>query len=157
MEIVTKNFKSLSLEELYEILQLRTEVFVLEQDCIYQDIDGKDMNALHILGRKNGKLIAYARCFEPGVYSEEGAIGRVIVKKSERGKKYGHSIMNAAIDVIIQKNPEITIRLSAQKYLIGFYESHGFETKGEGYLEDGIPHILMLKKPWNKEFFTAES
>ena len=147
MEIVTKSFKSLSLEELYEILRLRTEIFVLEQECLYQDLDGKDTEAFHVLGKKNGKLIAYARYFQSNVFADEAIIGRVVVKKSERGKKYGHSIMNATLDVINKKNPGIIVRLSAQQYLIDFYESLGFKTKGDGYLEDGIPHILMLKQP----------
>lgn len=118
----------------------------MEQECLYQDIDGKDLKALHVLGIKNKKIIAYARCFDAGIYSEEAAIGRIVVDKLERGKNYGHILLKAAIAAIYTKYGIKTIQLSAQQYLIKFYESHGFKTSGKGYLEDGIPHILMIKK-----------
>lgn len=145
MEISIKNFNSLSTNELYEILQLRSEVFVMEQECLYQDIDGKDLNALHVLGIKNKRIIAYARCFDAGIYAEDATIGRVVVDKLKRGKNYGHILLKAAVAAIYTQYGTKTIQLSAQEYLIKFYESHGFETRGTGYLEDGIPHILMIK------------
>ena len=145
LEIVVKKFSELSLTELYDILQLRSEVFVVEQDCVYQDIDGKDAEALHVIGFKNGKIVAYTRCFKPGYYFEEAAIGRVIVKESERKFGYGHLIMIASAEAIQEHYQTSSIKLSAQQYLIKFYESHGYKTIGEGYLEDGIPHIGMLK------------
>jgi len=145
MELLIKNFNELGLGELYEVLQLRSEVFVVEQDCVYQDIDGKDKDALHILGKKEGEIIAYTRCFPPGFYFEEAAIGRVVVKASQRKFGYGHLILKASVEAIIEHYKTKNIKLSAQQYLTAFYESHGFVQIGEGYLEDGIPHIAMIK------------
>lgn len=145
LNIEVKKFSELTLTELYDILQLRSEVFVVEQDCVYQDIDGKDAEALHVIGFKNDKLVAYTRCFKPGYYFEEAAIGRVVVKDSERKYGYGHEIMNASDKAIKDYFNTSNIKLSAQQYLIKFYESHGYRTTGEGYLEDGIPHIAMIK------------
>ena len=145
MEILIKTFEEFSLNELYQVLQLRSEVFVVEQDCIYQDIDGKDQKALHILGYKDDVLVAYTRCFDKGIYFEEAAIGRVIVKKNYRRFGYGHEIIEASIKAIQERFKTNKIKLSAQRYLIDFYESHGFKSIGEGYLEDGIPHIAMIK------------
>lgn len=130
---------------MYQVLQLRSEVFVVEQNCIYQDIDGKDQKALHILGFKNKLLIGYTRCFDKGNYFEEASIGRVIVKQNQRKLNYGHQVLKASIDVIKNRFKTKKIKISAQIYLSRFYESHGFKQKGEGYLEDGIPHILMIK------------
>lgn len=146
MDVKIKKFEELGLEELYNILQLRSEIFVVEQDCVYQDIDGKDQNALHIIGYKNDTIVAYTRCFKKGVYfNEASSIGRVVVKKSERAYGYGHKIMEASIKAIREVYNTGAIKLSAQQYLITFYQSHGFSTTGEGYLEDGIPHIAMIK------------
>lgn len=145
MEITIKTFQQLTLDELYEILQLRSEVFVVEQNCVYQDIDGKDKKALHIIGRKNHKIVVYTRCFAPGIYFDEAAIGRVVVSNSERKYGYGHEIMKASIAAIEVNYKTTTIKLSAQTYLIRFYESHGFKKIGDEYLEDGIPHIEMIK------------
>ncbi len=147
LQIETKTFEELTTIELYEILQLRSEVFVVEQDCIYQDIDGKDEKALHILGKKEGKIVAYTRCFAPNIYFEEAAIGRVVVKETQRKFGYGHEILKASVDEIEQRYKTSTIKLSAQQYLTHFYEAHDFKQIGEGYLEDGIPHIAMLRKP----------
>ena len=146
MEISIKTFSEFTLEELYQILQLRSEVFVVEQDCVYQDIDGKDQEALHIMGSLKGKIIAYTRCFPPGIYFEEAAIGRVVVASDQRGHRYGFDIMKASVKAIEQNFRTTCIKLSAQTYLTSFYESLGFQTIGEGYLEDGIPHIAMIKK-----------
>lgn len=146
LKIRVKEFQQLGLDELYDLLQLRSEVFVVEQDCVYQDIDGKDRQAIHVIGYKKDKIVAYTRCFEPGYYFPEAAIGRVVVKDSERRFGYGHDIMEASHEAINRYFNTSEIRLSAQQYLIKFYESHGYETSGEGYLEDGIPHINMLKK-----------
>ncbi|APG60785.1 GNAT family N-acetyltransferase [Christiangramia salexigens] len=145
LNIQVKKFADLSLQELYELLQLRSEVFVVEQDCVYQDIDGKDDEALHVLGKKNGRIVAYTRCLKPGYYFEQAAIGRVVVKQSERKFGYGHNIMKASDEAISRNYNTSHIKLSAQQYLIKFYESHGYKTQGEGYLEDGIPHIAMIK------------
>ncbi|MDN3595927.1 GNAT family N-acetyltransferase [Zunongwangia endophytica] len=145
MEILVKQFNELSLKELYDILQLRSEVFVVEQDCVYQDIDGKDADALHIIGIENKEIVAYTRCFDKGFYFEEAAIGRVVVKMNQRKYGFGHEIMKASINAIKTHFSTDAIRLSAQQYLTKFYEDHGFTTEGEGYLEDGIPHIAMVK------------
>ncbi|SHI68293.1 ElaA protein [Mesonia phycicola] len=145
IQIETKTFQDLSIHELYELLQLRSEVFVVEQDCVYQDIDGKDQKALHIIGKKEGKIVAYTRCFAPGFYFEEASIGRVVVKETERTYGFGHEILKVSISEIEKKYNTSVIKLSAQQYLTNFYESHGFVQIGEGYLEDGIPHIAMIK------------
>ena len=145
MEIEVKSFDELNNKELYELLQLRSEVFVIEQDCIYQDIDGKDERALHILGVEDGKIIAYARCFQAGDYFDDAAIGRILVRENYRKLGYGHQITKASIDAIKTKYKADTIKISAQIYLVIFYESHGFKTKGDRYMEDGIPHIAMVR------------
>ena len=145
MEIEVKIFDELSKKELYDLLQLRSEVFVIEQDCIYQDIDGKDERALHVLGWEDGKLIAYSRCFQAGDYFENAAIGRILVRENYRKFGYGHQITKASIEAIETKYKADTIKISAQIYLVIFYESHGFKTIGDRYLEDGIPHIAMVR------------
>jgi len=145
MQIKVKTFQELSLDELYEMLALRSEIFVVEQDCVYQDIDGKDQKAIHILGYKDEKLVAYTRCFDKGMYFEEASIGRVLVKEGQRKYGYGHEIFDASVKEVISRFNVDKIKISAQQYLIKFYESHDFEQTGEGYLEDGIPHIAMIK------------
>lgn len=145
MKISVKTFEELTTTELHNILQLRSEVFVVEQDCVYQDIDGKDFKALHVIGEKDGKVVAYTRCFDKGIYFKETAIGRVVVAINFRKYGYGHHIMKASVDAIKNRFETEIIKLSAQTYLTTFYESHGFKAVGEGYLEDGIPHIAMIK------------
>lgn len=145
MKIKILGFEELSLHELYKVLQLRSEVFVVEQDCVYQDIDGKDQKALHILGYEGEELVAYTRLFSPGIYFSEAAIGRVVVKGGHRKKSYGHEVLRASVKAIDERFKTQKIKLSAQTYLTKFYESHGFQQVGEGYLEDGIPHIAMIK------------
>ena len=146
MEILVKTFDQLSLQELYKILQLRAEVFVVEQNCVYQDIDGKDEKALHIMGFQNNELVAYTRCFKPGDYFDKASIGWVIFKQNHRYHGYGHNIMKASVSEIEKRFTTSEIKLSAQQYLTKFYETHGFNSTGKGYLEDGIPHIAMVKK-----------
>jgi len=138
-------FEELNTEQLYDLLQLRSEVFVVEQDCVYQDIDGKDQKALHVLGYSNDKLIAYTRIFKPGDYFKEASIGRVVVNASYRQHKYGYDIMNASIEAVRKNYKTSEFRISAQTYLRSFYNNLGFVEVGEEYLEDGIPHINMLK------------
>ena len=145
MEFVVKKFNELSIQELYAILQLRSEVFVVEQDCVYQDIDYKDQKAFHILGIKEEKIIAYARIFNSGDYFSKPSIGRIIVKENQRKYKYGFQLVSASIQYIEDNFIEKTILISAQTYLTKFYNSLGFIQQGEGYLEDGIPHIKMLR------------
>lgn len=146
LAIKIKYFKELTKQELYSILQLRSEVFVVEQDCVYQDIDGKDQNALHVLGFKNDALVAYTRIFKAGDYFKQSSLGRVVVSKNERQYKYGYDIMKASIKAIKDVFNETTIIISAQVYLKKFYNSIGFYELGKEYLEDGIPHIEMIKE-----------
>ncbi|MBJ6368432.1 GNAT family N-acetyltransferase [Snuella sedimenti] len=145
LTIKIKRFSELSIHELYDTLQLRSEVFVVEQDCVYQDLDGKDEEALHVLGFKNNKLIAYTRIFKAGDYFKEASIGRVVVAKNERDFKYGYDIMKASIKAVHDCFNTTVIKISAQVYLKKFYSNLGFKTIGEQYLEDGIPHVAMLK------------
>jgi len=140
----TITFSEFTVKELYETLQLRSEVFVVEQDCVYQDIDFKDQKALHVLGYKNEKLVAYTRIFKPGDYFKEASIGRVVVQESERKYGYGHDLIKESIIAVQKQFNTDVIHISAQTYLENFYNTHGFVQSGEGYLEDGIPHIKML-------------
>ncbi len=144
LKIEVKTFSELTLQELYSILQLRSEVFVVEQNCVYQDIDGKDEKALHVLGIKNNNIIAYTRLFKPGDYFEYASIGRVVVAKNKRNFKYGYDIMKVSMEAIKTRFKAHTIKISAQAYLKTFYNNCGFKEIGEAYLEDGIPHIAML-------------
>ena len=140
-----KPFKELSAQELYEILRLRSEVFIVEQNCVYQDIDNKDQKALHVLGYYNEKLVAYCRLFDAGDYFDNASIGRVIVAQKFRDKKWGNNLMIEAIAGINQYFGKSQITISAQMYLQKFYESHGFTKTSDMYLEDDIPHIEMKK------------
>lgn len=140
-----KRFNALSTDELYQSLKLRADVFVVEQNCVYPDIDGKDGKALHLLGTFNDEVVAYARLFAPGYYFDNASIGRVVVSAAYRDRKWGHELMRAAIAGIQEHYGTDAITISAQEYLKKFYESHGFIQEGEGYLEDDIPHIRMHK------------
>lgn len=145
MNFQIKYFQQLTIIELYQILQLRSEVFVVEQDCVYQDLDFKDQKSLHVFGLKNDKIVAYTRIFKPGDYFESASIGRVVVQENERKFGFGHDVMIASIKAIEDHFKVTAVTISAQRYLKKFYESHGFIKIGEGYLEDGIPHIRMDK------------
>ena len=140
-----KRFNELSTTELYSLLKLRSEVFVVEQNCVYQDIDSKDEKAIHVLGYYNEDLAAYSRLFNKGCYFEEASIGRVLVNSKYRDKKFGHDLMRISIAAIKENFNETAITISAQEYLKKFYESHGFVQTSEMYLEDDIPHIQMKK------------
>jgi len=140
-----KTFESLTTTELYELLQLRTAVFVVEQNCVYQDLDGLDQKAYHVLGKKDGVVIAYTRIFKSGDYFDTASIGRVVVHKAQRQYGYGKDIMNVSMHFIGSQMKETHITLSAQLYLQKFYEDLGFQGQGETYLEDDIPHIRMTK------------
>ena len=141
-----KRFKELSNVELYSLLQLRSEVFVVEQNCVYQDIDGKDYKALHLIGEFDNKIVAYARLFKSGDYFQNASIGRVVVAQKYRDKKWGHELIQNAINIIESNFEESKITISAQLYLQKFYESHGFIQTSAMYLEDDIPHIEMKKE-----------
>lgn len=143
MEMKIKKFEELTNLELYRILKARAEVFVVEQDCCYQDLDDKDLKATHIWLEEKDKVLAYARTLEPGVSYEEASIGRVIT--TERGKGYGLQVMQAAVSQLLSDGYN-EIRISAQCYAREFYEKCGFIVDSEEYLEDGIPHHEMVWK-----------
>ena len=145
LDIKVKTFEEFTTKELYDVLQLRSEVFVVEQDCVYQDMDGKDQKALHIIGYKNNKVVAYTRVFQPGDYFEYASIGRVVVAKSERQHKFGYAIMKASIEAIKTHYNQTKIIISAQCYLKNSYNNLGSFKGGEQYLEDGIPNVTMIK------------
>ena len=145
IKIFTKRFNQLSKNELYKIFHIRSKVFIVEQNCIYQDIDFKDQKALHILIKKKKEIIGYSRIFKPGDYFKKASIGRVVISKENRDKGYGKILMRESIKAIENNFKEKEIKISAQKYLLDFYTSIGFKKEGEEYLEDGIPHISMTK------------
>jgi ElaA protein len=141
-----KSFESLSVHELYDILKLRSAIFVVEQNCVYLDLDGKDKVALHLLGEFEGKIVAYSRLFKPGISFDNASIGRVVVDANFRSRKWGHDLMQEAIQGIKTQFDETKITIGAQLYLKKFYESHGFIQSSEMYLEDDIPHIEMKRE-----------
>jgi len=145
MNWFSKSYDELTKAELYALLRFRAEVFVVEQDCPYQDVDNKDQQAIHIFAIDDLEVIAYARVFKAGDYFNEAAIGRVVTKQSHRGTGLGRELMKKSIDFIETHFAPKTIRISAQTYLKKYYESFGFQQIGEGYLEDNIPHIGMLR------------
>jgi ElaA protein len=142
----SKKFTGLTLGELYAVLQLRTEVFIVEQNCPFQDIDGQDEAAYHLLGHtEQGQLAAYARLFDAGQCYEQVSIGRVVVSPAFRRYGLGKELMSQAIahcETLFGSQP---IKIGAQQYLTRFYQGFGFEQRGEMYLEDDIPHIYMLR------------
>ncbi|MES2417767.1 MAG: GNAT family N-acetyltransferase [Bacteroidota bacterium] len=142
---VYKNFDELTTTELYAILQLRNEVFVVEQNCVYQDIDFKDQKSLHLIAFDGNEIAAYCRIVKPGVSFEEASIGRVITSPRYRGKGIGLTLIEKAISNTRQSYAVNSIKIGAQLYLKRFYENFGFVQTSEVYLEDGIEHIEMLR------------
>lgn len=138
-------FDKLSLTQLYDILKLRQEIFVVEQTCPYLDADGKDLESIHIIGeQRDNVLVCYARILPPGLsYPEHASIGRVICHQDYRKMGYGISLMKTAIAKTNELYPGSSIKIGAQAYLKVFYESLGFTDIGEPYIEDGIPHTIM--------------
>ncbi len=141
-----KAFRELTLDELYELLRVRSEVFVVEQDCVYQDMDGDDQASIHLWLTVDDKVVALARVCPAGTHMKEVSIGRVVT--TERGKGYGKQIMLRAIDAAIEYFDARHIDLEAQQYAKGFYESVGFRQSSDTFMLDGIPHIKMT---WTKE------
>ena len=142
-KIFYKKFDNLSRKEIHDLFLLRSEVFVVEQNCVYQDIDGKDEKAEHVLVKKNNKIIAYARVLE---YRDRNniSIGRIVVSKKERGNSLGSDLLDFIVKKIHQEKPKRPIKISAQAHLEKFYTDHGFKTSSNTYMEDGIPHISMI-------------
>lgn len=146
MEFKIKTFDELSNKELYSILRLRSEIFVVEQNCVYQDMDNKDLKAFHLMAIDEGQIVAYLRILNKGISYKEISIGRVVVKKEYRRRKLGLEIINRAIDYIKNIMRENEIRISAQVYAKNLYKKAGFKEVSEEYLEDDIPHVEMLFK-----------
>lgn len=141
-----KPFEALTVDELYDLLKLRSEIFVVEQNCVYLDLDGKDKIALHLYGEFEGKIVAHARIFKAGISFDNASIGRVVVDANYRDRKWGHDLMREAITGVLFHFGESKITIGAQLYLKKFYESHGFVQTSEMYLEDDIPHIEMKRE-----------
>ena len=139
-----KNWEQLKTNEIYSILKLRSKVFVVEQNCVYQDIDDKDKLAIHVFGFVEGKIIAYSRLFNKKEYFKETSFGRAVVELTNRGKGIGDMLVEKSLLTIKEKYKEQKVKISAQAHLVNFYKKHGFKTIGKEYLEDGIPHIAML-------------
>ena len=144
MQVEVKTFEELGVEELYKLLQLRSEIFVVEQECLFLDLDDKDQSALHVLGWEGQELAGYARIFGPGDSFKEASIGRVAVRERFRGAGLGMQVMKESIRAAKRRFGPINIALSAQKYLRQFYTDLGFTAEGKEYTEDGIPHIRMV-------------
>lgn len=143
MEFQIKAFEQLSNIQLYKILQARTEVFVVEQQCAYLEVDGKDIECEHLFLEENNQVLAYARLLPPGVSYKEASIGRVLVIQKARGKGLANKLMESAIAHLKSKG-YMNIKIQAQAYLLDFYKSFGFYAISDEYLEDGIPHVDML-------------
>lgn len=142
-----RSYDDLTKEELYAIMVLRQEVFIVEQDCPYLDADSKDKSAYHLLGYLDKDLVCYTRILNKGIsYNNYSSIGRVVNAPSIRGKGMGKGLMKKSIEVCKELYPDIAIKISAQCYLQRFYESFDFVAMGESYLEDDIPHIAMILK-----------
>jgi ElaA protein len=140
-------FDALSSPALYALLQLRSEVFVVEQNCVFQDLDGADAQALHLMGWQHGALKAYARCFPAGVKYAEASIGRVVTRQSARGDGLGHRLIQQALQLMQDQWGAQPIRIGAQAQLEAFYRQHDFLPAGPVYVEDGIDHLEMLRQP----------
>lgn len=141
-----KSFDELTTKELYKILQLRNEVFVVEQNCPYQDCDNKDFKSYHFTGSQGDTLIAYCRILPPGIsYSKAASIGRVVTSPIARRQQLGKILLSKSLETLYILFGEVPVKIGAQLYLKKFYESFSFTKQGDTYLEDGIPHITMEK------------
>lgn len=142
-----KKFEKLTTQELYDILRLRSEVFVVEQNCVFLDMDNKDQQSYHLLGFNNDQLVAYTRLVPPGIAYEYPSIGRVVTSPAERKSGFGKQLMEKSIEETIRLFGNHPIKIGAQLYLHKFYTSLGFKQTSDIYLEDGIEHIEMLRYP----------
>ncbi|TDX84485.1 GNAT family N-acetyltransferase [Epilithonimonas xixisoli] len=141
-----KAFSELTTTELYEIIKARVNVFVVEQDCPYPDLDDYDQKAIHLWAEKEGEVLAYCRIFDKGIKYPETSIGRVVTTENGRGTGLGKQLISYAIDVIENRLRTTEVRISAQDYLLKFYSGFGFVDTGKKYLEDNIPHTEMFRK-----------
>ena len=144
LSFVIKPFHELSIEEMYTMLQLRTKVFVVEQNCVFQDMDDKDRKGIHVLGYHGDDLVAYSRLLPAGVSYTEMSIGRVLTETDRRKEGFGVDLMKRSIGALYEHYGKAPIRIGAQLYLKKFYEGFGFIQSSDTYLEDGIPHIEMI-------------
>lgn len=142
----TKSFEELTNKELYAIMQIRFNVFIIEQNCMAEDLDDYDQKALHLFGvDEGGKVVAYARIFGPGKKYDEAAFGRVLTAKELRGQGAGKELMKRTLEVIEEHYGKVPVKISAQSYLLKFYSELGFEQVSEEYDDHGLPHIDMLR------------
>ena len=146
LNFIWRSFDSISKDELYDVLSLRQRVFIIEQDCFYEDLDYSDQDANHLLLYQDNKLIGYSRVFPPGIKYYAASIGRIVTDLDYRGKGYGKIITQESIQFLKNNFPESDISISAQYRLVDFYENLGFEREGKIYLEDDIDHIKMTLK-----------
>jgi len=146
MEFSIKDFNALTTKELFEIYKLRSEVFIVEQNCAYQDVDDKDLSALHVMLFSGPELAGYSRILPPGISYSEPSIGRVALRKKFRNKGSGKVLMKQSLNKTLELFKNQNIVISAQSYLIKFYNGLGFVQEGEEYLEDDIPHVQMRYK-----------
>jgi ElaA protein len=142
-----KPFHALTPDELYAILRLRSDVFVVEQNCVFLDMDNKDQHCEHVMGWRDGNLLGYSRIVPAGISYTESSIGRIVTSPAARHAGIGRELLAKSIDILYTLYGKRDIRIGAQYYLLRFYESFGFVQKGEIYLEDGIQHIEMLLSP----------
>lgn len=141
-----KSFEEITTSELYEIIKARVDVFVVEQNCPYPDLDDYDQKALHLWAEQDQKVLAYCRIFNKGIKYPETSIGRVLTTEKGRGKSMGKQLIQYAVETIENRFRTSEIRISAQDYLLRFYSGFGFEDTGKKYLEDNIPHTEMFRK-----------
>jgi ElaA protein len=141
-----KSFEEITTSELYEIIKARVDVFVVEQDCPYHDLDGYDQQAIHIWAEEDKHVLAYCRIFNKGIKYPETSIGRVLTTEKARGKSLGKQLIQYAVETIENRFHTSEVRISAQDYLLRFYSGFGFEDTGKKYLEDNIPHTEMFRK-----------
>lgn len=141
-----KLFNELTNEELYKILQLRIEVFAVEQNVVYQDCDNKDFKSYHFTGTLNDNLLAYSRIIPPGIsYTEVASIGRVVTSPLARGQSLGKQLFKKSLEQLYRLFGKVPVIISAQVYLVKFYENFSFMQQGDNYIEDSIPHVTMIK------------
>ncbi|MEN5242351.1 MULTISPECIES: GNAT family N-acetyltransferase [Pseudomonas] len=147
IEWICKHHRDLGKEQLYALLKLRSDVFVVEQKCAYPDLDGQDLegDTHHLMGWEDDQLMAYLRLLDPESQGGDVVIGRVVTAPAGRGKGLGHAMMEQALKQAEKHWPQVPIYLSAQAHLQGYYGKYGFEVAGDEYLEDGIPHIGMRR------------